>query len=402
MAWDDGLACLVDITHLLAVPYHPGSVAIMLYGLVLGVDVEDFLASLVDTIEGFAVFHHDGDSVAETGTPTFVLQLQHHLASLVDEALSGLVLISRDDFLAVQRIMNNAKYGGTSLLPSLQVIPEGLLKGFVIIHPKWGSFRMDDYIQASKSVDPLDEDLKEEMTMEAHRGEFDLRGYEVADFKLFDDHQVPSVLLQKSEIRFNIPCIRRMNCGNQVELLVHPLKKQIAVRPAMKDERCAIQWAGGSGRMQEARMVACRAFIDTIFEIFGWKDDYKYKLYGCIYHDGKENACIFSDLSASVFINREDYLSTAGVDATGQLLNASGKRVRAVSGNLGYSFGNEYYVERSLNELRHMSSQEWKTRIEGQICSTGPKLNITSYETLRAFIKEELGDLFEEQEEETT
>ena len=149
-------------------------------------------------------------------------------------------------------------------------------------------------------------------------------------------------------------------------------------------------------------MVACRAFIDTIFEIFGWKDDYKYKLYGCIYHDGKENACIFSDLSASVFINREDYLSTAGVDATGQLLNASGKRVRAVSGNLGYSFGNEYYVERSLNELRHMSSQEWKTRIEGQICSTGPKLNITSYETLRAFIKEELGDLFEEQEEETT
>ena len=311
-------------------------------------------------------------------------------------------IISRDDFLAVQRIMNNAKYGGTSLLPSLQVIPEGLLKGFVIIHPKWGSFRMDDYIQASKSVDPLDEDLKEEMTMEAHRGEFDLRGYEVADFKLFDDHQVPSVLLQKSEIRFNIPCIRRMNCGNQVELLVHPLKKQIAVRPAMKDERCAIQWAGGSGRMQEARMVACRAFIDTIFEIFGWKDDYKYKLYGCIYHDGKENACIFSDLSASVFINREDYLSTAGVDATGQLLNASGKRVRAVSGNLGYSFGNEYYVERSLNELRHMSSQEWKTRIEGQICSTGPKLNITSYETLRAFIKEELGDLFEEQEEETT
>jgi hypothetical protein len=79
----------------------------------------------------------------------------------------------------------------------------------------------------------------------------------------------------------------------------------------------------------------------------------------------------------------------------------SGNRVRAVSGNLGHIFGNEYYVERSMNDLRDMSSQEWKTRIEGQICSTGPRLNITSYGELRAFIKEELGDLFEEQEEET-
>ena len=54
-----------------------------------------------------------------------------------------------------------------------------------------------------------------------------------------------------------------------------------------------------------------------------------------------------------------------------------------------------------MTDLRDMSSQEWKTRIEGRICSTGPRLNITSYGELRAFIKEELGDLFEEQEEET-
>ena len=47
-------------------------------------------------------------------------------------------IVSRDDFLAVQRIMHNAKYGGTSLLPELRVIPKGLLKGFVLVHPKWG------------------------------------------------------------------------------------------------------------------------------------------------------------------------------------------------------------------------------------------------------------------------
>ena len=55
-----------------------------------------------------------------------------------------------------------------------------------------------------------------------------------------------------------------------------------------------------------------------------------------------------------------------------------------------------------MNVLINMSGQEWKTRIEGQICNTGPKLNITSYEELRSFIKEELGELFEEQENEDT
>ena len=312
-------------------------------------------------------------------------------------------IISRDDYLAVQRIMSNAKYGGTSLLPSLQVIPEGLLKGFVIVHPKWGSFHKEDYIKASASVDPPDESLSEDKVMAARQGDFDLRGYEVADFKLFDDRPVPSVVFQKSgEIRFNMPCIRRMNCGNNVELLIHPIKKQIAVRPSSADNRCSIHWSDGSGQYIESRPVACRAYIGTIFEIFGWKEDYKYRLYGCIYHDGKENACVFSDLSASIYINRDEYLSSAGVDATGQLLSASGNRVRAVSGNLGHAFGNEYYVERSMNELINMSGQEWKTRIEGQICNTGPKLNITSYEELRSFIKEELGELFEEQENEDT
>jgi len=59
-------------------------------------------------------------------------------------------------------------------------------------------------------------------------------------------------------------------------------------------------------------------------------------------------------------------------------------------------------MERSMNELKNMSGQEWKTRIDSQICSTGPRLNITSYEELRSFIKEELGDLFEEQEDTDT
>ena len=61
-------------------------------------------------------------------------------------------IISRDDFIAVQRLISNAKYGCSRILPQLSVIHEGALKGFVIINPKWAAFTADDYRNASASV----------------------------------------------------------------------------------------------------------------------------------------------------------------------------------------------------------------------------------------------------------
>lgn len=117
-------------------------------------------------------------------------------------------IIDRNDFLAVQRIMNNARFGGTSLLPELQVIPDGLLKGFVIVHPKWGSFTKEDYIAACRSVDSNPED---ERRLEVREGSFDLTGYEVADFKLFSDQSVPAIMLHKDSIAFSVAAIREMD-----------------------------------------------------------------------------------------------------------------------------------------------------------------------------------------------
>lgn len=314
-------------------------------------------------------------------------------------------IVSRDDFLAVQRIMQNAKYGGNSLLPKLRVIPEGLLKGYVVVHPRWGSFKMEDYIRASETVDQ--EDTPAEILVEAEKGSFDLRGYEVVDFKLIDELRVPAISLQRDDIKFSSSCVRDMACGDYVELLVHPKKKKLAIRPSTKENKCAIQWT----KDKKPRKIACKAYIDTLFQLFCWKPDYKYKLYGCVYRDGEESACIFSTEDASVFIQRETLLSEMGdggaetgeekeAVTTGHLCNSSGKRIRAVTGDLGARFGNEFYVERTLNELEYLTGDQWLTRIEGQLCELGSELNITPYAELRAFIQQELGDLFEEEETE--
>lgn len=309
-------------------------------------------------------------------------------------------IVSYDDFTAVQRMMDNAKYGGASLLPELKVIPEGLLKGFVIVHPKWGSFTEEDYMNACRSVyegedskNNIDESIGVNITV--NKGDFDFREFQVVDFKLFDDQCVPAIMVDKNTVKFNQSCIREMSCGNYVELLVHPLNKQLAIRPTEKANRYGIPWAKGDAGSQANRGVGCAAFGGVMAGLLGYEDYEKYKIYGRIYRDSNTAVCIFTKYDSCVYINKEQYLSSA-VEVTGQILNKAGKCIKAVAGIPGHSFGEDYYVEMSRRDLTFLTKEQWKTRIEGQLCAAGDKLNVTSYEELREFIKEQLGDLFEE------
>jgi hypothetical protein len=90
-------------------------------------------------------------------------------------------IITRNEFIAVQRLIVNAKYGYKGILPELQVITDGALKGFVSLNPRWGAFRAGDYLKAAASVSGAETDPAEAraMRVEANSGDFDLRGYEV-------------------------------------------------------------------------------------------------------------------------------------------------------------------------------------------------------------------------------
>ena len=329
----------------------------------------------------FAVDVHDQKSFKNRGEKPQSHYLDDHEA-----------IIDRNDFLAVQRIMNNAKFGGTSLLPELQVIPDGLLKGFVIVHPKWGSFTKADYIHACGSVDPAP---SKEVRLEVEGGSFDLSGYEVADFKLFSDQRVPAIMLHRDNITFSVAGIRAMDLkDNFVELLVHPLRKEIAVRPTDKNNRCAIQWSSGIRGNRQSRQVAAKAYIQTMYQIFRWEPENHYKLYGRVYRDGQDAACIFAGTNASVYIKNDEVTVE---DATGQQINRQGRRIRGVVGAFGQGVGNAYYVEKSMTELRNLTRQEWQTQLAGRMFSTDSALRVTPYEELRSFIQEELGELFEEE-----
>ena len=83
----------------------------------------------------------DHKSIKNRGAKPQYIDEEHHEA-----------IITRDDYLAVQKMLSNAKYGGNTYLPKLQVTSEGALRGFVTVNPHWGAFTAEDYRKASASV----------------------------------------------------------------------------------------------------------------------------------------------------------------------------------------------------------------------------------------------------------
>lgn len=65
-------------------------------------------------------------------------------------------IVSRDDFIAVQHLLNNSRYGNKSILPELRVIDCGLLRGFVTINPRWAGFKPADYAAFSAAQKVVD------------------------------------------------------------------------------------------------------------------------------------------------------------------------------------------------------------------------------------------------------
>ena len=51
----------------------------------------------------------------------------------------------------------HAKYGNKSFLPELRVIDSGMLRGFVVINPRWAGFKEKEYYMACQSTYTADE-----------------------------------------------------------------------------------------------------------------------------------------------------------------------------------------------------------------------------------------------------
>lgn len=307
-------------------------------------------------------------------------------------------IVSRDDFIAVQRMLDNAKYGNKSILPEIRVVEEGVLKGFVVINPKWSGFKEAEYYQASKSVylTPEEEphpDREIEFSVEA--GDFDLRGFEIARGEFFNNKQKPLAIINHKSIKFSTTCVRKFGNQSYIELLVNPISRKIAIRPTTKDNRNAIIFSKQEKGIMYPKTIATSAFSETLFNLLGWNLEYKYRILGSLYEQDSEIAYIFDALDSEAYFKSNIVLQNCAEKQPGyQPLMPSGKRIRAIPESWISSFGKQFYAhEKSAEEIERQSEADWMLRLEGQLFETGNRLKVTGFDELKEYISQELAGI---------
>lgn len=311
-------------------------------------------------------------------------------------------IISRDDFIAVQRLISNAKYGNKGLLPELKVIPEGVLKGFVSINPRWAGFKEDDYINASASVyNGTEQTSASSAPVEVQSGDFDLRGYEIARSQFFDSTDRITVTFSQGDIRFSCPAVRRLE-STLVELLMHPQKQILAVRTAGKECRNAMQWSKKKSGISFPRGISGTAFLPTLYSLLGWKDDCRYRITGIKRGKGNYAILLFNLTEPEIFIPNDTVSSLPESDTSVKPFTDSNRRnVRAYPPDWADTFGSNYYSHAQAQELAGFGKGMEPDISHASVIYKDSDLQVTSKDDIERNIEQIMSDMKENTDEHT-
>ena len=300
-------------------------------------------------------------------------------------------IISRDDFFAVQKMIRNAKYGNKGYFPEIRVIQDGILHGYVTVHPKWAGFTEDDYYEASEQIEngqipskPLEITLK--------KGDFDLSGYQLVRTPFISMYGQATLSASTSILSFSKSCISKLPDADHIELLVLPGKGMLAVRKAPGGSHNSILWRKESNGEKVPRPIGGNAFLPTLFSLFGWNKDCQYKLSGTVHRKDDETVLIFNSRDA-VLLYEE--ISSGEADPSPDD-NAKKKRKRkesAFPSDWADSFGDDYYTSQKKFEDLEPEDQEWQIHKNGIAISKENRDNVTPPQKAAENIKQLLADM---------
>ncbi|MBR1643398.1 MAG: recombinase family protein [Butyrivibrio sp.] len=298
-------------------------------------------------------------------------------------------IISRDDFVAVQEMIRNVRYGGKGFLPELHVIDSGTLKGFVHVNPVWAGFSADDYLEAAMSVFEENDLSHTEISHEATDGEFDLRGYEVARSQFFNTARRISVTFSEKSLFFSLEAIKKLDT-DYVELLVNPIEKLLVVHAVKKDEKHALKWARDEHKGKAKKLIYGKAFIPTLFDIFGWNRECKYRGTGTFVQKDDGAVLIFDMTETEMIIPKGVPIQVNEDEKTGNDKSYPSEHESSI---VAYpeawitSFGSSFYRIKT-STLLFSDMSELEPDNAGYLYSNLAPLNVTSRDSIKEALKE--------------
>lgn len=301
-------------------------------------------------------------------------------------------IVSRDDFIAVQHLISNAKYGNKGILPSLHVIKEGSLLGFVSINPRWAGFKPDEYAEACLSAyDGLDEEYIQNSNITVLDGDFDLRGYEIAHGQFFNSTGRAAISISSSQITFSAETVRKFGDTSHVELLVHPEKMILAVRASTPSSNHAVMWSKQKNGKSLPKIIRGKAFLPTIFKLLNWKTKCKYKMLGILHEKDDEKVLLF-DLKDTEIVMPSSFVTPVKETSMKPFTSGTGHKVLAYPADWSEGFGKKYYSRAKEKEIEEDALSDWNVTTEGMPYKE-PELKVTDRNTLDKEIKNIMNEM---------
>lgn len=306
-------------------------------------------------------------------------------------------IVSPEDFVAVQRKICNAKYGGIGI-PELHVVTSGALKGFVTVNPRWASFCAEDYRAAAK-IFAGELDCEDVFQVNAQTGDPDLRGFEIARSQFFGASDKIYVTFSIKKIKFSMGALRKLNNAEWIELLLQPQKQLLAVRKCDKEARTGIQWAAARGGNVCSKEIHGSAFLPTLFEVLGWDASYRYRINGVRRQKNDEAVLLFDLKETEVLIPIEQLSESSranGSDSAPLKSSRQGQAVIAYPQSWASTFGSEYYQGQNSAETAPIDSKGlWGITEHGDVYFGDEPQQATPAKTLGESIHRLIGDLRE-------
>ena len=301
-------------------------------------------------------------------------------------------IVSRDDFIAVQRLISSSRFGYKGCLPAIEVVKSGVFNGFIIINTKWRGFKKEDYLEAVENVcDRVQfEDPPEEL-VEGFVGDFDFRGFQVARGEYFNKPNVLNVTISQNHLQFSKACITKLDNKIHAELLFDPIRKLLAVRSVPRSRKHQVQLGSISEKGVSAKRVPGTAFLPTLFEIMDWDTENRYRIRGEKKQKGNESFLLFELEKMQVYIPNKATESPPASDEEAPKRRQR-KSIVAYPAEWASNFGMEYYSHGRIAGYTIGSLEDWQVNSEGTPYRTDD-LNPTETGELRDNITRIIGEL---------
>lgn len=286
-------------------------------------------------------------------------------------------IISKEEFKMVQILLQNKKHHIQGSLPSIQVIDDGIFRGFVPVNHHWVNDDPGFYFDSSKSVE---QENKEIRIRKSVFSAFDLTGYQVVRSQFTQiRYDGPTLTISRNRITFNIWCMRKFSNVGYIQLLLHAAKRKLAIRPSSQCATHSIHWRSEDSTGVYSKTLSCPHFGAALYEIMGWNPNYIYKIRGNWLSNGVEQIIVF------------DLQNAVGATLIAEKQEDGIKRHRAefFPEDWEDDFGNEFYDHIVENDLYYLSGRrEWKSG-KASIPAPGIKqYSIPSEETVQRLVKE--------------